>query len=154
MNWQAMGAIGEIFGGVAVLATLVYLTIQIRSIRQSYISDVLDSVVDAEIQIHKMQLENADLIQRGNDCEELQPSEWYKIDQIFQCHVSFAFHGHVKEKFAGGKNRVRARELARVLINNPAYMRCWRQSEIPDVKEIKDYVDTVNHFIGHLEKGS
>jgi len=30
MNWEAVGAIGEIFGAVAVLATLVYLAKQIR----------------------------------------------------------------------------------------------------------------------------
>ncbi len=31
MNWDAIGAIGEILGAAAVVATLVYLAIQIRS---------------------------------------------------------------------------------------------------------------------------
>jgi hypothetical protein len=31
MNWDAMGAIGEIVGAAAVVATLVYLSVQIRS---------------------------------------------------------------------------------------------------------------------------
>ena len=30
MNWEAIGAIGEIFGAIAVFATLVYLALQIR----------------------------------------------------------------------------------------------------------------------------
>jgi len=30
MNWEAIGAVGEILGAVAVLITLVYLAIQIR----------------------------------------------------------------------------------------------------------------------------
>ena len=30
MNWDAIGAIGEIVGAIAVLATLIYLAIQIR----------------------------------------------------------------------------------------------------------------------------
>ena len=30
MNWEAIGAIGEILGAIAVLATLVYLAVQIR----------------------------------------------------------------------------------------------------------------------------
>ena len=30
MNWDAIGAIGELFGGVVVIATLFYLTAQIR----------------------------------------------------------------------------------------------------------------------------
>ncbi|XOV86937.1 MAG: hypothetical protein ACFHX7_18480 [Pseudomonadota bacterium] len=31
MNWTALGAIGELFGGVAVLVTLIYLAIQVRN---------------------------------------------------------------------------------------------------------------------------
>ena len=30
MNWEAIGAIGEIVGAIAVIATLFYLSIQIR----------------------------------------------------------------------------------------------------------------------------
>jgi hypothetical protein len=30
MNWQAMGAVGELLGGVVVLASLVFLAMQIR----------------------------------------------------------------------------------------------------------------------------
>ena len=31
MNWEAMGAVGEIVGALAVLATLYYLAIQIKT---------------------------------------------------------------------------------------------------------------------------
>ena len=30
MNWEAIGAIAELIGGIAVLATLIYLAVQIR----------------------------------------------------------------------------------------------------------------------------
>ena len=30
MNWEAIGAIGELVGGVAVIATLIYLAIQVK----------------------------------------------------------------------------------------------------------------------------
>ncbi len=30
MNWDAIGAVGELVGGVAVLATLIYLAVQVR----------------------------------------------------------------------------------------------------------------------------
>jgi hypothetical protein len=30
INWDAIGAVGEIVGAIAVLATLIYLVIQIR----------------------------------------------------------------------------------------------------------------------------
>ena len=34
MNWEAIGAIGEIFSGIAVLATLVYLAVQVRQAKK------------------------------------------------------------------------------------------------------------------------
>ena len=33
MNWDAIGAIGEILGAIAVVATLFYLAVQIRYAR-------------------------------------------------------------------------------------------------------------------------
>ena len=35
LNWEAIGALGEIVGAVAVIATLVYLAIQIRQVINS-----------------------------------------------------------------------------------------------------------------------
>ena len=35
MNWDAIGAVGEIIGGVAVLVTLIYLAIQVRHARRA-----------------------------------------------------------------------------------------------------------------------
>ena len=35
LNWEAIGAIGEVVGGVAVIATLLYLAAQIRQNAQS-----------------------------------------------------------------------------------------------------------------------
>ena len=34
MNWEAIAAIGEAVGGVAVIASLIYLALQIRQSRQ------------------------------------------------------------------------------------------------------------------------
>ena len=35
MNWDAIGAIGEVTGAITVVITLVYLSIQIRQITRS-----------------------------------------------------------------------------------------------------------------------
>ena len=35
MNWEAIGAVGEILGGIAVFVSLLYLALQIRSSRRS-----------------------------------------------------------------------------------------------------------------------
>lgn len=33
MNWEAIGALGEIIGAIAVFGTLLYLAIQIKQVR-------------------------------------------------------------------------------------------------------------------------
>ena len=36
MNWVAVGAIGELIGGAAVIATLIYLAVQLRPWLQTF----------------------------------------------------------------------------------------------------------------------
>lgn len=49
MNWDALGAIAELIGGVAVLATLVYLSIQIRQNTESSKESILRNQTDRYI---------------------------------------------------------------------------------------------------------
>ncbi len=44
MNWEAIGAVGEWIGGVAVLATLLYLAIQIKQNTKQLKSNSLDTM--------------------------------------------------------------------------------------------------------------
>ena len=46
MNWDAIGAIGEIVGAAGVIASLVYLSIQIRRSDQSTRAQSLQTVLD------------------------------------------------------------------------------------------------------------
>jgi hypothetical protein len=46
VNWEALGAIGEIVGAVAVIVTLGYLAVQIRQNTKSVRSATLQSVLD------------------------------------------------------------------------------------------------------------
>ena len=54
MNWDAVGAIGELVGATAVVLTLAYLAIQIRQTREmeqaTSIRDMLDKAID--IMVH------------------------------------------------------------------------------------------------------
>ena len=50
MNWEAIGAIGEIIGAIAVFLSLIYLALQIRSNtnveKAAALREVLDGYVD------------------------------------------------------------------------------------------------------------
>jgi hypothetical protein len=67
-NWEAIGAIGEVVGGVAVIATLLYLAIQIRQNAQSVRNAASLSVNEGLAEINRRlsnDAEFADLWLRG-----------------------------------------------------------------------------------------
>ncbi len=45
MNWEAIGAVGEVGGAIAVVATLVYVALQVRRGRQSRFENTSATVV-------------------------------------------------------------------------------------------------------------
>ena len=82
MNWEAAGALGEIMGAIAVVATLLFLQRQIRDMRRSEFSGVLDRIVLVEIEILKMEKDASDLIDRGDRSEDLTESERFAVSRI------------------------------------------------------------------------
>ena len=46
MNWDAVGAIGEVAGAIGVIATLIYLSVQIRQNTRAMRGATLDSITE------------------------------------------------------------------------------------------------------------
>lgn len=53
MNWEALGAIGELVGALAVVATLGYLALQLRSNTRAIEMEARQSVLDRFTEAHK-----------------------------------------------------------------------------------------------------
>ena len=69
MNWEAIGAVGETVGALAVLVTLVYLAMQIRQNTKSVQAAAVDSANSQVSRIREVIFANADvasLYRRGN----------------------------------------------------------------------------------------
>ena len=68
MNWEALGAIGEIVGAIAVIATLGYLAVQIRQNTQSVRSSTTQNTTATAIHVLLGVLQtpgSADTLARG-----------------------------------------------------------------------------------------
>lgn len=63
MNWEAIGAVGEIIGALAVFMTLVYLAIQIRQNTKAVQSSALDSAFNRISGLRHSLSENPELAQ-------------------------------------------------------------------------------------------
>ena len=61
MNWDAIGAIGEVVGALAVFITLGYLAIQIRQNTKAVRASALDSSVNAVNAVRVAMFENAEV---------------------------------------------------------------------------------------------
>lgn len=68
MNWDAIGAIGEICGAAAVFASLIYLAIQIRQNTKSNQASAVDAAMSGYAQINQVLTDPlvASVYRRGN----------------------------------------------------------------------------------------
>jgi len=64
MNWEAIGAIGEVIGAFAVVASLIYLAGQIRHNNRLASSNSLQSILQSEMSFASIIIENADIWDR------------------------------------------------------------------------------------------
>jgi len=100
MNWEAVSAIGEIVGAIAVVATLVYLAIQIRQSRQTDRTSAYDSSIRNLIDIRQTALENPEITDvpfRGlNAPETLNDQEQFRF-RLLMNNIMLSFW-HVRSQ--------------------------------------------------------
>ena len=132
MNWEAIGAVGEIVGAGAVVATLAYLSIQLRHARRA--SEAQGTLVTTEMASHwrNMLLQNSDLsdvLAKANAGEPLSDSESIRLynlsdDLFIMCAVAHAdnlFSGSLHDKSGS------AEYLMRQFSANPSLVSEWHR---------------------------
>jgi predicted small secreted protein len=67
MNWDALGAIGEIIGAIAVLATLYYLAAQIKMQNRELEKSNKNVTAQLSIDINNMLINNNDALMRDKE---------------------------------------------------------------------------------------
>ena len=89
MNWDAIGAIGEILGAIAVLGTLIYLAAQIRQNTASVTTATYESMMSGITDINLVIVGNpevASILNRGaRDPHSLDDEEAYRYTTLMRC---------------------------------------------------------------------
>lgn len=75
MNWDALGAIAEAIGGLGVILTLGYLSLQIRGSNRVASAQARQSMSDFSMHIATFRAEHADRYARLDTLEELTPAD-------------------------------------------------------------------------------
>jgi hypothetical protein len=86
MNWEAIGAVGEIVGAVAVVATLLYLASQTRHTRTAVESSANIGTAEAHSRFRQALMTNADLadlLARVNADPDVTAGEQIRLRALF-----------------------------------------------------------------------
>ena len=131
MDWNAIGAVGEAVGALAVVITLIYFSQQIRGMKAGTYLQALANTESADLELRKLDAEHAETIVKGNAGKELSDAEQYQIKSVYDAHAGFAFHYHLLEIQSDSPRHVRAMTFAKTLSENPAFLHYFRSTSWP-----------------------
>ena len=113
MDWEAIGAVGEVLGAVGVILTLAYLAVQIRQNTAMMTAQTVQASVDATQRVLLFRAEHADMraaLRKARNDEELSTDEvdllWSYLQAAFmnfqarlQHHTRGVFDASVNESY-------------------------------------------------------
>ena len=145
MNWEAIGAIGEIVGALAVLLTLFYLSIQIRQSVKLARSQIREQrTVSSQEALYKYAA-YGDLVAKAAGGETLTEGEKFTLNMLFRATVrgyeAYLHHylnGLLDEgEWQGMKQNLRATSQAVLFVE------MWEEIENEFSPELKQLVEEV-----------
>ena len=149
MNWEAIGAVGEIFGATATVVMLVYLSIQIRHARDTTQSSTELEASKVLTRLTERVAEDRDLQRIWNEiAEESQDISDEDISH-FIWHLATVLHAAegVWEQYQKGLISKRAwAEWERAMtgaLRTPIAYTWWSQRAAPFSPEFYDHIETI-----------
>jgi hypothetical protein len=147
MNWDAIGAAGEVLGAVAVLITLFYLARQIRQNTEEIRSANYHGVTDSFNELNLTVAGNPDLarvFRLGNEAyDELSEDE--KEQYAFVMHAAFRIMDVIKFQSQKGTGDMTLWDFERstidTLLAGPGARKWWRERPYNFSEDFVSYVE-------------
>lgn len=148
MNWEAIGAVGEIVGAGAVFATLVYLALQIRQNTAMTNTSIYESAMGGFIGLNQITLFNPHVAQayiKGlADPDNLNEEESFYCNMLLRAymnHVYKLFRLFERGAFPATEWELAATEASQILLGNEMGKRFARDNRYFDdvVNEIRKF---------------
>ena len=111
MNWEAIGAVGEVLGAVGVILTLGYLAMQIRQNTSMMTAQAVQASVDATQRVLLFRTEHADvraIFRKARNDEELSVDEFEVVTGWLQAsfmNFQARFQHHARGVFDASVNQ-------------------------------------------------
>lgn len=148
MNWEALGAIGEIVGAVAVVLTLGYLAVQIRQNTRALRASTHQALIDSTLMYQSLTLNNPDVarirLYGAMDPSKLTEEDQYRfrtaMEMLFRL-IENAFVQH-EEGTLGDEGWHRYAETVRYHFRDyPSVVEWWKSERIPFGPRFSAWVD-------------
>ena len=147
MNWDAIGAIGEVIGAIGVIATLLYLSAQIRQNTKAVQTGSHHGVTDSFNQLNAKIAEDerlARLFRLGlAEYDQLDPDDKISAAHLFLSYMRIfevlyfqREAGTVEEKLFEAEER-----SLRHIFSQPGAISWWRSNPISFTSEFREYVE-------------
>jgi hypothetical protein len=153
MNWEAIGAAAESVGSLAVIITLVYLTIQLRQNTKAIEHSTSRGVIDDANQWMYKLIENpeiAELYLAGMRGDEQSSSDRLRFGLLM--NALFVHWSHALQ--TGAFFVVNNSQIAGVL-SHPGGAAYWRRTIAKESISISpEFIDLVNGLLAEVESGS
>ena len=147
VNWEALGAIGEVLGGIVVIGTLFYLAVQMKHLRAETISSRLVQNSVATRELNQMLLSRSDLVVKANAALELDERETYEVARLYEVHEQHFFGRYGDANVREMDNAwVFAWLFARFLKRNPGF-----RSQFEQAKSEPRPGSRFNNFAQHVD---
>lgn len=145
---QDLGSIGELLSAIAVLGTLIYLSVQVRQANLATSRSSRLGVVEAHARWRSAIYENltlAELLDRDNKNEPLSDAEKIQIEMLhFELFISCVMDVFTVEE---GTPHAEHEYLVNILKANPSVRRQWEKQRTMMVNMIPDYVVEIDRIL-------
>lgn len=159
MNWDAAGALGEIIGATAVVVTVIYLAIQIRTTRVDSASAATYSVIEGFSRWRSTILENTDVAEaltKANRQETLTERELLQVRMVFDELLVLAIIGpsEVEGRGLSGQRPAILEYLEMMFEENPGLIPYWERYRRIALRLSEDSVPAIDEIIAKLGANS
>jgi len=147
MDWNAIGAVGEMVGAIAVVATLVYLAIQIRHSSRQTETQIEQNQYQQwsnSLQIPAASSQVSDLCVRGQHSRaDLTESERFQFDMFTTLAINAVEHAYRNASDAHHSPEAETwMAVVKLWIDNPGGVEYWKDQRELFYPDFANWIDT------------
>jgi hypothetical protein len=149
MNWEAIGAVGSIVGGLAIVATLAYMSVQISQthrLAKLQASQNLNDMFNQSFALVAASPELADRIHRLERGEEISDGEFVQVRAFLQTQMTAWENAYIH---ATERIYLEPQEFERglkIFLQTPGAARTWEFHKSTATEEFVRLVDRLSEW--------